>query len=181
MTDVNPTGRDPETGQFTSGNRFWEARSSHGRNPKFESADDLEGAIREYFEWNECNPLYEAKLVSYQGQSKVEEIPKLRAMTIAGMCMFIGVTPVTWFEWKQSRSDFSNVITWAEETIYRQKFEGASADLLNPNIIARELGLADKSDHTSSDGSMTPRIDVSKIPSEALEALVNAAQTDADD
>ena len=141
-----PAGRDPATGQFTTGNRFWEARSSHGRNPKFETAEMLEDAIRQYFEWNESNPLYEAKLVSFQGVSTVEKLPKLRAMTIAAMCTYIGITDETWREWRQSRSDFSSVIAWAESTIYRQKFEGASADLLNPNIIARDLGLADKSE-----------------------------------
>jgi hypothetical protein len=36
-----------------------------------------------------------------------------------------------------------------EEIIRTQKFEGASADLLNPNIIARDLGLADKQDNTT--------------------------------
>lgn len=36
------------------------------------------------------------------------------------------------------------VITQAEAVIYEQKFTGAAADLLNPNIIARDLGLADK-------------------------------------
>jgi hypothetical protein len=41
--------------------------------------------------------------------------------------------------------------------IYEQKFTGAAADLLNPNIIARDLGLADKQDHQSSDGTMTPQ------------------------
>ena len=41
-----------------------------------------------------------------------------------------------------------------EEIIYNQKFTGAAADLLNPNIIARELGLADKqqNEHTGVDG-----------------------------
>jgi hypothetical protein len=154
-----PAGRDPATGQFTTGNRFWEARSSHGRNPKFDAPDMLEDAIRQYFEWNESNPLYEAKLVSFQGVSTVEAIPKLRAMTIAAMCMYIGITDETWREWKQSRSDFSLVIAWAESTIYRQKFEGASADLLNPNIIARDLGLADKKMHEGTLGVTIARAD----------------------
>lgn len=39
------------------GNRFWEARSSHGRNPKFESPEALWAACCEYFEWVEANPL----------------------------------------------------------------------------------------------------------------------------
>jgi len=141
-------GKDPATGRFTTGNRFWEARSSHGRNPKFETADMLEDAIQQYFEWNDDNPLYEAKLVSFQGVSTIEALPRLRAMTIGAMCMYIGVTQETWNEWRKSRSDFSAIITWAEQTIYRQKFEGASADMLNPNIIARDLGLADKKEVT---------------------------------
>lgn len=43
------------------GNRFWEARSSHGRNPKFESPEALWAACCEYFEWVEANPLWEMK------------------------------------------------------------------------------------------------------------------------
>lgn len=170
-----PAGRDPATGQFTTGNRFWEARSSHGRNPKFDAPDMLEDAIQQYFEWNECNPLYKDNLVTFQGHATHEPLAQMRAMTIHAMCMFIGVTRSTWNEWKTSRSDFSDVMTWAEDVIYRQKFEGASADLLNPNIIARDLGLADKKDVTSSDGSMTPQtMDLSKLSTEALAELVAA-------
>ena len=44
-----------------------------------------------------------------------------------------------------------------EQIIYNQKFAGATAGLMNPNIIARDLGLSDKTDHTSSDGSMSPK------------------------
>ena len=36
------------------------------------------------------------------------------------------------------------VITRIRETAYNQKFTGAAADLLNANIIARDLGLSDK-------------------------------------
>ena len=37
--------------QFQKGNKFWLARSSHGRNPIFESPDELWNAACEYFEW----------------------------------------------------------------------------------------------------------------------------------
>ena len=33
---------------------------------------------------------------------------------------------------------------WRRQIIYTQKFEGSAAGLLNPNIIARDLGLNDK-------------------------------------
>jgi hypothetical protein len=47
--------------------------------------------------------------------------------------------------------DFSKVITHIREIIYRQKFEGAAAGFLNPNIIARDLGLKDRTDLTTDD------------------------------
>jgi DNA-packaging protein gp3 len=150
-------GKDPATGRFTTGNRWWEARSSHGRNPKFETADDLEDACLQYFEWNEANPLYKDQLVTFQGAATHEPVAQMRAMTLHGLCMFIGIARSTWDEWKQSRPDFSEVIAKVEDAIFRQKFEGASADMLNANIIARELGLADKKDLSSSDGSMSPK------------------------
>jgi hypothetical protein len=156
-SDIINAGKDPATGRFTTGNRWWEARSSHGRNPKFETAEQLEGACLEYFEWNEANPLYKDQLVTFQGAATHEPVAQMRAMTIHGLCMFLGIARSTWDEWKKNRSDFSAVIEWAETAIFRQKFEGASADLLNANIIARDLGLADKKDLSSSDGTMTPR------------------------
>lgn len=150
------TGKDEETGRFLPGNRFWEARSSHGAKPKFEKAEDLWSACCEYFEWVEENPLYETKGFAFQGVVTKETFPKMRAMTIAGLCMFLDVDEVTWRDWRSSRPDLSTVISRAEAVIFQQKFSGAAADLLNANIIARDLGLADKQDHQSSDGSMSP-------------------------
>lgn len=179
MTDITlNAGKDPETGRFTTGNRFWQVRSTHGRHPIFDAADKLEDAISQYFEWNESNPLYEGKLVSFQGVSVVEQVPKMRAMTIAAMCMFIGIDPVTWFEWRKSRPDFSKVIAWAEQTIYRQKFEGASADLLNANIIARDLGLADKKELSGPDGGPIRTISDTMTPQEAAEAYAATLAAD---
>lgn len=40
---------------------------------------------------------------------------------------------------------FSDVTSRAEDIIYDQKFSGAAADLLNANIIARDLGLKEQS------------------------------------
>ena len=170
-------GKDEATGRFLPGNRFWEVRSSHGARPKFANADDLWAACCEYFEWTESNPLHEAKAFAYEGVVTVEPLPKMRAMTIGGLCMFIDIEESTWREWRQSRSDLSAVISRAEAVIYRQKFEGASAGLLVPNIIARDLGLANKQDHTSSDGTMTPRSDMDRL--KAIQELASRAKRSA--
>ena len=128
-----------------AGNRFWEARSSHGRGPKFESGDVLWQACTEYFDWIEDNPLYEDKLVTFQGFAKHEPVAKMRAMTISSLCIFLDIAFQTWQNYKE-RDDFMEIVSRVEEIIRTQKFQGAAADLLNPNIIARDLGLTDKSE-----------------------------------
>lgn len=138
------------------GNRFWEARSSHGRKPKFASPEVLWEACVEYFNWVEENPLHTSELVKHQGEAKVATLPKMRAMTINGLCIFLDITRPTWDEYRKKSDDFSTIITRAENIIYEQKLSGAAADLLNPNIIARELGLSDKKE-VSLDGPLSER------------------------
>lgn len=144
-----------------AGNQFWKARSSHGRNPKFASPEKLWAAATEYFEWVDANPLYEAKPFAYQGTVTVEKVAKMRAMTIAGLCIFLDISQQAWSEYKQ-RKGFGDVTTRIDEIIRTQKFEGASAELLNANIIARDLGLADKSELTGAGGAaLVPVLNVS--------------------
>lgn len=136
------------------GNRFWEARTKHGRDKLFSSKEALWEACCEYFEWVEDNPLYECKPFAYQGVVVQEEVPKMRAMTIDGLCIFLGIAVSTWYEWR-TVEDFSEVVTRAESVIKSQKFAGAAADLLNANIIARDLGLSDKQDVKNTNIEMT--------------------------
>lgn len=135
------------------GNRFWEARAKHGRKKKFLTPDDLWKQCCEYFVWVEENPLVEMKAFAYQGEVKKESLPKMRAMTIDGLCLFLDIEPQTWRNYRD-KDDFFGVVTRAERVIYTQKFTGAAADLLNPNIIARDLGLKEVSshEHTGADG-----------------------------
>lgn len=128
-----------------AGNEFWKQRSSHGRKPIFETPEALEAACIEYFEWVEANPLYSAEAFAYQGVVTIEPIAKMRAMTIAGLCIFLDISQQAWGEYRQ-REGYGEVTTRVDEIIRTQKFEGASAGLLNPNIIARDLGLADKTE-----------------------------------
>lgn len=126
------------------GNRFWEARSSHGRTPKFETPEQLWAACCEYFQWVEDHPLWEMKAFAFQGVVTQEPIAKMRAMTLTGLTLFLDITLETWRMYR-SRNDLSEVTTRAEQVIYDQKFSGAAADLLNANIIARDLGLKEQS------------------------------------
>lgn len=133
------------------GNQFWKARSSHGRKPIFSDPEKLWEACCEYFEWVEANPLYEDKLIAFQGVASHEPVAKMRAMTLDGLCLFLDISDECWRQYRE-RQDFVGVCTRAEKIIRAQKFSGAAADLLNPSIIARDLGLADKQEFTGKDG-----------------------------
>jgi hypothetical protein len=127
-------------------NQFWKARSKHGRGKIFSTPEILWQAACEYFKWVEENPL--KKTIVYQGAVSEETESLMRAMTIEGLCIFLDVPTQTFLNYcdkeNDSYKDFFEITTRIREIIRTQKFEGASAGMLNPNIIARDLGLVDK-------------------------------------
>jgi hypothetical protein len=121
-------------------------------------------ACLEYFDWIEANPLYEAQAFAYQGNVTLKELPKMRAMTISSLCIFLDISSETWRSYRE-REDFVGITTRVDEIIRTQKFQGAAADLLNPNIIARELGLSEKSEITGANGTpLVPIINLTGRP-----------------
>ena len=153
------------------GNQFWKARSKHGRNKIFETHDLMFDAACEYFQWCEDNPL--KKAIVYQGEVSKESEELMRAMTISGLCIFWGVHSeyLTKFESglnikTEQGKDFSRVIKTIKEIIKTQKFEGASAGLLNPNIIARDLGLSDKKE-------LTGKVELTDLSEDELDKKLN--------
>lgn len=154
---------------FQVGNEFWKARSSHGRKPVFGSPDALWDACQEYFHWNHDNPLYEHKVFHASGVITEKSVPKMRAMSIAGLCNFLDIGKRTWDKYR-SLNDFSLVVEAVEEIIRQQKFEGASADLLNANIIARDLKLVEHTKDTSDKTNYNININ-SDMPAQEAAAL----------
>ncbi len=124
------------------GNDYWKQRSSHGRNPIFKKPEQLWDACCEYFEWVEANPLQETQYKQANGEPVPVIIPKMRAMTLDGLCIFLGISSQTWRDYR-TRKAFSQAAGRVELVISHQKFIGAAAGLLNSNIIARDLGLKD--------------------------------------
>lgn len=159
-----------EAGRFMPGNRIWElSPPGPGRPPTFAGPEELWAAAVTYFEWVEANPLQEAKAFSYEGVVKVESLPRMRAMTIGGLCLSMGISTETWRGWKTEghelhRPNLAEVIGRVEAVIHEQKFTGAAADLLNANIIARELGLADKKQLGNDPDNPLPEVTVFALP-----------------
>lgn len=137
------------------GNQFWKLRSKHGRDKLFTTPELLLEAACEYFQWCEDNPLIE---VDFKGKDANRvELPKMRAFTLHGLCIYLDANTVYFNHFKDSlkgkddelSKGFSKVISHIYEIIYNQKFTGAAAGFLNPNIIARDLGLRDSTENTT--------------------------------
>jgi len=127
------------------GNQFWKFRTKHGSDKIFSDPKVLWNECLNYFQWCADNPLKEEKVFHSSGEITRTEVSKLRAMTIQGLCFYLRISKKTWDRYREDE-DLCLVIREAEQVIYDQKFSGAAADLLNANIIARDLGLADKKD-----------------------------------
>lgn len=149
---------------FKEGNNYWEHREKHGRDYKYTPEKLWEEAIL-YFQWAKDNPLMESVFVQKgivikdeQGNRKTVyeyPMPKMRAMTLKAFHLFADIGHSTWEGYKKI-DDFSTITTRIQSIIYSQKFEGAAASMLNPNIIARDLGLKEHTSNTNTNVDLTP-------------------------
>jgi hypothetical protein len=145
------------------GNQYWRLRRSHGPKPKYDDARLLSAACRRYFEWVVANPLEQPKLVTFQGKSSIEYIPRIRAMSLHGLCLFLGISHASWHRYRK-REGFAEPMEYAEAVIRTQKFEGAAASLLSGSIIARDLRLGER-DSTVEDEQQKAPIDAEAVNS----------------
>lgn len=128
-------------------NQFWKLRSKHGRDKIFSTPEAMLEAANEYFEHQSKQSWVKT---DYKGKdNEMVEIPTSSPFTLTGLCIYLGVNTKYFTEFeKDCTKDFSEVITHIREVIYTQKFEGAAVGAYNGNIIARDLGLADKQENT---------------------------------
>lgn len=140
--------------KFQKGNKFWQIRSKHGMDKLFASPELMWEAACEYFQWCDDNPQIE---IDFKGKDiEKVQIPHQRPYTLHGLCSYIGCVTSYFRAFKSQTKagnrkngiDFVTVIGKIEETIYNQQFSGAASGFLNPNIIARNLGLSEKTENT---------------------------------
>jgi hypothetical protein len=133
-------------GAFKEGNEIWKLATYSGRERLY-TPEELLATAKKYFVWCAEHPLYEHKAMQEKGKIKIVKIPKLRVFTYEGLTLFLGVNSnyIQQFR-KTDTGEYSWVLAFIDSTIYSQKFESAAADLLNANIIARDLGLVDRSE-----------------------------------
>jgi hypothetical protein len=133
----------------SKGNKYYMNRGKNGREKKFSSPDKLLQKAYEYFEYCDKHPWKKSEAIkSGDKVGKIIKVPTQCPYTIEGMCVHIGINKDTFYGY-EACEDFSDVITHVREVIEANQLEGAIVGAYNANIIARKLGLVEKTDLTT--------------------------------
>lgn len=141
------------------GNKFGEGNHNAGVKPLYDDPKDLEAKIELYFS-QDAN---KRQIVVGKGANKqVVEIP---IYTITGLSFYLG------FESRQSFYDYGNkeaftyIIKKARLRIEQHYEEILQMDVPQTGAIfaLKNMNWSDKTDHISSDGSMTPKISIRPV------------------
>lgn len=138
----DPEKQDEPLAGFERTPEVWEV-ARRGKPPAYSDPDELAEDVIKYLRWVSENPLVKAKAfgTGLVMQEKVKRYP-----TVAGCAIFIGVAPRTWRDWKKPDHPLQETVLWAEGMMRQIKLEGAAAGIFNSVIVARDLGLKDKSE-----------------------------------
>jgi hypothetical protein len=123
----------------------------NGNYRAFNTPSELWDLACDYFEWVKLNPLQEAKVFCGKDGIEKTELAKVRAMTHQGFRIHISISGDSYHDYKK-HPDYREVFSAIDDIIWEQKFTGAAAGLLNPAIIARELGLKESTEISGPNG-----------------------------
>ena len=160
-------------------NNYWEFRDKHGRGFKYTPESLWEEAVQ-YFDWiskkvwNKKDPIK-----SGDNAGKLIDVPTQTPMSLQSFCLFADISMETFRNYisnEGSYKDFFDVTTRIRGIIESNQWEGATVGAYNPNIIARTLGLIDRSDITTNDKPIVEDIDYDKLSTKALLEIENASK-----
>lgn len=131
---------------------YWDKRPVASKtNPHWRTPDQLWDEAVKYFEWATEFPLEEHKIVTAGTRVHHLNLNRPRAFTITGLCAYLGVRPSV-FNAYAEKEKFAYVVEAIKTVIATQKFEYAAVGMLNAALISRDLGLADKQEHSGPNG-----------------------------
>lgn len=143
-----------------------------GRPVAIETPEDFERLAMEYIQWVKNNPVEKTITAAFQGVISYEKVPHTRPMTQYGLAAHMGIGLSTLKDYG-AKENFSAMFKHICAIMTAHNVDGASSGDMNGNIISRIEGLADKKDHSSTDGTMTPApaFNTAKLTDEQLRSL----------
>lgn len=151
---MSGTGINGYKSSHFKGQSLWRVAKMYGKSRIFETPEELWQQCVRYFKWVEANGLEEEKLFNAKNGILRASVTHMRAMTVTGLSVFIGISDRTWRAWSEPdnalyNEDLAPMVLRVEQIMREQKFTGAASGMLKGSIIARDLaGLTDKDDIT---------------------------------
>lgn len=142
---------------FDSDKQFWQRRPDNVR--VFASADELYQSAIEAFDWIHSHPKRKQLVFHHKGEVTRTYETLERPFTFNLLAMVMGVS-FQCLDGYRKREGFEEAMQWIDHVIYTQKFEGAAVGTLNANFIARDLGMADRSEVTGKNGGPLETVDL---------------------
>lgn len=172
---------------MTTENNYWLNRKKVGRPKIIKSPKQLWGYFCDYAHHISNNPFKKQDFVRGGDLAgTIVELDTIRPFTWEGFEDFLFEKDIIFnlkdyrFNKNGAYDEFSAIITRIGDIIYNQKFEGAAVGAFNANIIARDLGLSDKSE-IKADVNNKHQVDYSKLSESALEEIAAQSKYKADD
>lgn len=170
-------GERDDKGRFLPGNRTWPSGlgTDIGKKRFWETPEELLMDAQTYMNWAFENPILEEQVtVTKDGDVVRAEVSHPRALTIQGFCAFFGKGPMAFHHLQWKGNDWEAATSVIKSMFFSHSYEYAAAGLLNPNIVARYLGLADNMNIERDKGDV-PRdkpVDLSKLSKQAKKELL---------
>ena len=131
---------------FQKGNQLW--RISNPCKPKRYQPEELFQKAQDYLEWCIDNPIA-IQVVAGKDAKKVNT-DAMHAPTIMEFCVYANISTSTWYLYAKTPA-YSDICSHITNVFFAICFSGAAANALNPNIMARHLGLVDKKELKTED------------------------------
>jgi hypothetical protein len=159
---------------------YWEWRKKVGRPKALKSPEQLWRYACEYFERVDTSPFYKQDFIR-GGESAGTKVNLecLRPYTWEGLEMYLReksvITDLDDYKGNSegAYTEFQDTIRAIAKVIYDRNFSGAAVNALNANLIARQLGLAEKT--INENKNTEAPFDYSKLSQEALEEIAKQA------
>ena len=132
------------------GNKYYLERSFDGRKKDFETPKDLWNAFIEYVEWSKENPWKKYEVVKAGKEAgTLLPIPIEKPLSLLAFANYCGITRqgLENYENKETHKEYFAIYSRIKSICENQKIEGAEIGCYNANIVARVLGLADKTEN----------------------------------
>jgi len=138
---------------FQPGNQLYQLREKdQGTRPfMFEFPEELIREFNKYAKHKHENP---ERIHTPTASDPTLHTEKYLPLTMQGFAAFLGIARQTLTAWSKDGHHLADAVGRIKTVCEASQLEGAMIGKYNAPIVIRNLGLGDKVDHTSSDGSL---------------------------